>query len=110
MDTKTATPRNLLADLPAPGSDEAFEPLASGAGVRIERIVSRAHRSPDGFWYDQAEHEWVVVLEGGAGLRFEGARDAVVLRRGDALSIPAHTRHRVEWTEEPTVWLAVHYQ
>ena len=102
--------RSLLASLPPPGGEEAFEPLASGSGLRIERIVSRGHRSPDGFWYDQADNEWVMVLEGSARLRFEGAREEIVLRRGDSLSIPAHARHRVEWTDDPTIWLAVHYR
>jgi cupin 2 domain-containing protein len=34
------------------------------------------------------------------------------LSPGDHVIIPAHVRHRVEWTdaEHPTVWLAVHYR
>jgi hypothetical protein len=64
--------RNLFADLPAPGTEETFEQLAGGAAVRIERIVSFGQRSAEGFWFDQADDEWVVVLEGSAGLRFEG--------------------------------------
>jgi len=50
------------------------------------------------------------VLEGSAGLRFEDTSDVIVLRRGDSLVIPAHARHRVEWTEDRTIWLAVHYR
>jgi len=75
--------------------------------VRIERIVSTGHTSPEGFWYDQAEHEWVTVLSGRAKLRYEDGLE-VELGPGDAASIPAHTRHRVEWTSPnaPTVWLA----
>jgi cupin 2 domain-containing protein len=80
--------------------------------VRIERIVSVGHASPEGFWYDQNEDEWVVVLKGAARLMFEGERQPVEMRAGDFISIPAHKRHRVEWTtpNEPTLWLAVHYE
>ena len=102
--------RNLLVDLPAPGTEETFEQLAAGAAVRIERIVSFGQSSAEGFWYDQADDEWVLVLEGSAGLCFEDTSDVIVLRRGDSLVIPAHARHRVEWTEDRTIWLAVHYR
>lgn len=77
--------------------------------MRIGRIVSHGHASPDGFWYDQARAEWVVVLKGAARLRFE---DGVLeMRPGSFMNIPAHRKHRVEWTTpcEPTVWLAVFY-
>lgn len=79
--------------------------------VRIERIVSHGQSSPDGFWYDQTEAEWVVVLSGAARLLLEGESAPLHLSAGDHLLIPAHTRHRVEWTtpDEPTVWLAVFF-
>lgn len=101
---------NLLADLPDPLPQEAFEALLGGRTLRVERIVSRGHASPEGFWYDQAEHEWVLVLAGGARLRFEGG-ESLDLRAGSCLNMPAHTRHRVEWTDpnQPTVWLAIFY-
>ena len=90
-------------------TDELFTTLLEAAHVRIERIVSHGHASPAGFWYDQDQHEWVIVLKGAARLRFEDGM--VEMRSGDFLNIPAHQRHRVEWTTpvEPTVWLAVHY-
>ena len=100
---------NLFADLPARLPAELVTTLLAAADVRIERIVSHGHASPDGFWYDQDRHEWVVVLKGTARLRFE---DKVIeMTAGDFVNIPAHTKHRVEWTmpDEPTVWLAVHY-
>lgn len=77
--------------------------------VRIERIVSRGHSSPDGFWYDQEEHEWVLVLSGSGSVEFEEPPLKVCLERGDALLIPAHKRHRVASTDPvaDTVWLAV---
>jgi len=77
----------------------------------IERITSQGSGQPRRFWYDQPRSEWVTVLKGSAGLRFEGISGEVVLREGDWIHIPAHRKHRVEWTSgnEPTVWLAVHH-
>ena len=103
-------PANLLDDLPRDRSTEQLETILAAPAVRVERIVSRGHASPPGFWYDQAEHEWVTVLAGAARLRFEDGGTAE-MRAGDYVNIPAHRRHRVEWThpDEPTVWLAIHY-
>ena len=100
---------NLLSPLPPKFPVELVETVITSNHVRIERIVSTGHASPEGFWYDQEEAEWVVVLKGAARLRFE---DGVVeMKPGDFVNIPAHTKHRVEWTMpgEPTIWLAVHY-
>ena len=104
------SPSNLLGDLPRDLSTEQFEPIVAAPPVRIERIVSRGHASPPGFWYDQAEHEWVAVLAGAARLRFEDG-ETTEMKPGDHVNIAAHRRHRVEWThpDEPTVWLAIHY-
>jgi len=101
---------NIFAELPAALSAEVFETLATGSGIRIERIVSHAHSSPDGFWYDQPQSEWLLLLAGAARLEFEG-REIIELKRGSYLNIPAHLRHRVLWTDptQLTIWLAVHY-
>ncbi len=101
---------NLLADLPG-GSSEQFTELLSRPGIRIERIVSRGQASPPGFWYDQPQGEWVLLLEGEARLVFEDEAQARLLRRGDFVDIVPHRRHRVEYTHPSatTVWLAVHY-
>ena len=103
--------QSLFADIGGRQSNEVIAVLAESKHVRIERIVSHGHASPPGFWYDQEWNEWVVVISGAARLRFEGDEQTVELRAGDYLDVPAHKRHRVEWTspEEPTVWLAVHY-
>ena len=100
---------NLLAGTFAETPDEFSEVLVENQHVRIERIVSYGQASPAGFWYDQAEHEWVTVLTGRAKLRFEDR--TIEMGPGDCVNIPAHTKHRVEWTmpEGPTIWLAVHY-
>lgn len=103
---------NLLGDLPTALPDELTEVLASSPHVRIERIISTGHCSPEGHWYDQAEHEWVAVLTGEAVLRFEDEEAPLLLKPGDHVNIPARRKHRVESTSstEPTVWLAVFYR
>jgi cupin 2 domain-containing protein len=102
----------LFDDLPHNLPEELVETLAENKHVRIERIVSNGHASPDGFWYDQAEAEWVVVLKGEAKLLFEGDDEPLHLKMGDHVHIPAHKKHQVKWTtpDEPTVWLAVFYR
>lgn len=102
---------NLFADIPTPLPEELIETLVSSASVRIERIVSQGHASAPGHWYDQDQNEWVVLLQGAARLRFEGEEETIEMTPGSFLDIPAHKRHRVEWTDpEPqTVWLAVYY-
>jgi cupin 2 domain-containing protein len=105
---------NLFAQYPDivdKGAGESFEDLLHRPNVRIERIVSTGQASPPGFWYCQPQGEWVVLLKGAARLRFEHEQAERVLQPGDFVDIPAHCRHRVEWTDPatPTVWLAVHY-
>ena len=101
---------NLLAGLPAREAEEQIDRLIDRPTVRIERIVSTGQASPPGFWYDQADDEFVVLLAGAARLRFEEGGRVLDLEPGDWVEIPAHVRHRVEWTQAdpPTVWLAVH--
>jgi cupin 2 domain-containing protein len=103
---------NVFSDVPEPLPEEVFEEIAATEGCRIERIISKGHGSPGHFWYDQDQNEWVILLQGRAALRFDGMRDLVELGPGDYVKIPAHKRHRVEWTdsEQPTIWLAVHYR
>lgn len=100
-------PLNLFDDLPRQMPEEVITKLLEAGGVRIERIVSQGHASPPDFWYDQDEPEWVVVLKGAAKLRIDD--EPVEMRPGDFQFIPAHKKHRVEWTtpDEPTIWLAV---
>jgi len=91
-------------------SSEVFEPLVAGVGVRVERIISHGQASPEGFWYQQVEAEWVVVLQGRACLRFEQG-EVYDMFPGSYALIPAGVRHRVDWTdpELPTIWLAIHF-
>jgi len=105
-------PSNLLTDLARQLPSELFTTLLEAANVRIERIVSDGHASPQSFWFDQDQHEWVVVLRGAARLRFEGDEPPVEMKPGDFVNIPAFKKHRVDWTtpDEPTVWLGVRYR
>jgi len=102
-------PTNLFADLPERLPKEFVQTLLQIADVRIERIISHGHASPEGFWYDQGQHEWVVVLKGAAKLQFEDG--TIEMKTGDFINIPAFKKHRVEWTtpDEPTIWLGVRY-
>ena len=91
---------------------EIFETLLETDQFKLERIVSSGQATPAGEWYDQTTNEWVVLLKGSAALRFEKEQEVCVLRPGDYVWIPAHERHRVEWTdpEGETVWLALHHR
>lgn len=102
---------NLLRDLPDARDGEIAEPIVAAPGMRVERILSFGQASPPGFWYDQPEAEWVLLLAGAARLRFADEPAARSLQPGDHVHIAAHRKHRVEWTDPaaPTVWLAVFY-
>jgi len=102
---------NLYSNIPTALPDELITVLAQSPNVRIERIVSKNHVSPPGFWYDQDQDEWVAVVKGHARLEFESDHKIIELHPGDHLTIPAHARHRVAWTapDEETLWLAVFF-
>ena len=109
---RTPDAGRLFATLPARRQARELETaLLALPGLRIERIVSTGQSSPPGFWYDQSEGEWVVLLAGEAELRIEDEAATRRLAPGDWLHLPPHCRHRVERTapEVPTVWLAVYY-
>lgn len=102
---------NVLAGLPDARQTEQFETLLHQGSLRIERIVSCGQATAEGHWYDQDHDEWIVVLSGGARLRIDNETDLLQLGVGDWLHLPAHCRHRVDWTEphRETVWLALHW-
>jgi cupin 2 domain-containing protein len=104
-------PANLLRELPDASCGEITEILLATAEMRIERIVSLGQASPPGFWYDQDEAEWVLLLAGRARLRFADESEDRVLGPGNFVQIAPHRKHRVEWTDPAalTVWLAVFY-
>jgi len=102
---------NLATGVPDAANAEVFETLVSNGVVRIERITSRGQASPAGFWYEQAQREFVLLVTGRAALEIDGSAQPIELSPGDWLDIPAHCRHRVLWTatDETTLWLAVHW-
>jgi len=101
---------NVFDSIPPSLDDEQVAALLSLPGVVVERIVSTGQTSPEGFWYDQAFAEWVLVLRGAASVLLEGEAAPREMKVGDYIFIPPHRRHRVTWTdpERPTVWLAIH--
>ena len=101
---------NIFSSLPDKLEHESFEELLRHENIKIERIVSQGHASPENGWYDQKENEWIIVLEGSGSILFESGVE-VNLKKGDYLNIPAHTRHKVIWTDPNgiTIWLAIHY-
>ncbi len=102
--------RNIFDSIPKDLSVEIFEHLAGNSAVKIERIISRGHVSPETGWYDQGQNEWVMVVKGEAVISYDDGRD-FRLRQGDYLDIPARQRHKVSWTDPDceTIWLAVFY-
>lgn len=101
---------NIFGMIPSPLRDELFEEIVSNNGVKIERIVSFGHTTPEHDWYDQRKNEWVILLQGEAIISFLN-EDDVNLKAGDYINIPAHKKHRVSWTkpDEESIWLAVYY-
>ena len=89
--------------------EELFEPIVSANNILIERIVSTGQTTPPGEWYDQEQDEWVILLQGEAELSYaDGYR--LKLTAGDYILIPAHEKHRVDYTSSnpPCIWLAIH--
>ena len=105
-------PENLFSGIPDAVPEEIFETLLQTECFRLERIVSSGQATPAGEWYDQETNEWVILWCGSGRLIFEEGRGSCILAPGDYIHIPAHCRHRVEWTypNTKTVWLALHYK
>ena len=101
-------PLNIFSGIPRSSQEELFGDLLETPHCQIERIVSFGQASPEGFWYNQAWDEWVLLIQGTAELDLAGKTVALV--PGDHLLIPAGCRHRVNRTdhEQPTIWLAIH--
>lgn len=101
---------NFFSDIPQNLPEELFETIVQSDNVTIERIVSDGHTSPQGFWYDQDQNEFVIVLKGNAVLEFEDGTTQE-MNEGDYQVIPAHKKHRVSYTDNSvqTIWLAAHF-
>ncbi len=102
--------KNIFKNLPQHLKEEFFEEICSTKEFKLERIVSEGHSSPNDFWYDQDKNEFVLLISGSAELHYNDGRK-FYLKPGDYLIIPAHQKHRVDWTDQnqKTFWLAIHF-
>lgn len=102
--------KNIFSGLPSPLKDEFSEEIISANNFKLERIISEGHSSPPEFWYDQDKNEFVLLVSGSAKLSYDDGK-SFALKSGDYLIIPAHQKHRVDWTDpnKKTIWLALHY-
>lgn len=103
---------NFFEDIPDSETSEVIEGIAEfGPGkVRIERIISGGHPSEKGFWYEQQEDEWVMLIRGEARLLIEGQESALEMKEGDHINLPAKLKHRVDSVSQDALWLAVHVE
>ena len=110
---------NIFDNLPGSAKLELVDVLLQQKSIRIERIVSSGQATSPDEWYDQAEHEWVVVLSGEAKILIEKPGNSppppktelLHLKKGDSLLLKSHQRHRVAWTSQVvlTIWLAIFF-
>lgn len=100
---------NLLAGAPPSTGHEQVQVLLQAPGMRLERIHSCLAATPANGWYEQEEHEWVLLLSGSARLQFADEPVVRDLAVGDSLLITPGRRHRVVATDPApgTVWLAL---
>jgi cupin 2 domain-containing protein len=100
---------NLLAGAIPTQGQETSQILIETGDFRLLRLHSCSACSPPGFWYDQAEAEWLCLLQGSARLQFADENVERELNRGDSLMIAPHRRHRVVATDGGggTIWLAL---
>ncbi|RNF81926.1 cupin domain-containing protein [Montanilutibacter psychrotolerans] len=95
---------NLFAHTQAPAGGECFETLLAHRNLVVERIVSSADAVPT--QYVQPQDEWVALLRGEATLDVAG--EALELRAGDTVFLPAGVPHTVRRVTDGAIWLAVH--
>ena len=94
----SVTVKNIFTPVSLAAAGEEFLTLFENPSVKIERIVSHSHSSPENYWYDQADDEWVVVLRGTAILEFADG-ELLTMNVGDSVTIGRHAgeqRARVE--------------
>ena len=106
MDLNLLKNYSFLENIPSESKEEIFETIVKNENVKIERIISYGQTSPENFWYDQTEDEFVLVLEGEAVIEYKSG-EVFKLSGGDSLYIDSRQKHRVTYTSNPTIWLAV---
>ncbi|MDR0605248.1 MAG: cupin domain-containing protein [Bacteroidales bacterium] len=99
-----------LENIPFSLNEEVTNILASSGNIRIERIVSFGQTTRENEWYDQNQDEFVLLLQGKARIGFDNGEEKY-LSKGNFLIIPAHTRHRVNYTSVKPIciWLTVFF-
>ncbi|AJI55050.1 mannose-6-phosphate isomerase family protein [Francisella philomiragia] len=97
---------NLFDVIPSTSNNEIFVDLLKSDNIHIEMIISYGQVTPIDEPYIQSHDEWVVVLKGMAKLRLDN--NDYILDEGEHLFIPKNTKHWVTYTENPTIWLALH--
>ena len=97
---------NLLENIPNSSKNEIFETIITNDNIKIERIISYGQTTPEDFWYDQNENEFVVVLKGKAIIKYDNNK-VFKLKEGDSLFIPSKQKHKVIYTSNPTIWLSI---
>ncbi|NMB81854.1 MAG: cupin domain-containing protein [Ignavibacteria bacterium] len=102
--------KNIFHDIPEKSDEEFLEVLFQNNFLKMERIVSEGHSSPKNFWYDQDKNEFVLLLSGNAIISFEDG-NSIELFPGDYFIIPAHKKHRVDYTDpnEKNVWFTLFF-
>lgn len=96
---------NIFDHAQPPALGERFDELLRHRNLVIERIVSSAAITPTE--YNQAQDEWVLLVQGEAELELAGQVHA--LRAGDHLFVPAGVPHTVLSASHGALWLAVHH-
>ena len=96
----------LLENIPNSSKNEIFETITANDKIKIERIISYGQTTQEDFWYDQSEDEFVVILKGNAKIKYDNNK-IFELKEGDSLYIPSKQRHKVIYTSNPTIWLAI---
>ena len=80
---------NLFDPIPPEITAEIIQVLlATGQFSPGAHRLQRARPRLPGEWYDQDTHEWVALLSGGAGLRFEDEAEPRVLSPGGLSAHP----------------------
>jgi len=98
------TKANIFSDSSPPPTGERLDTLLLRGDLRIERIISSA--SSSSVEYLQPQDEWVILLRGAASMEVAG--QSLSLAPGDYIFLPAGTPHSVLWTEDASLWLAIH--
>ncbi|WP_234393365.1 cupin domain-containing protein [Francisella adeliensis] len=91
---------------PENSDEEVFKELYASKNVTIEKILSYGQTTPSNEPYIQDHDEWVLIVEGSAKLKLDDKEYS--LTKGESLFVPKNVKHWVTYTENPTIWLAVH--